>query len=232
MADPATTAPKKDKLLRIGVHEINNALAPLSGYLRMLLGGRTGALTDMQRQMLEQMGNSMAKLSGLVKEMDSLSLLEAGGATFNRSLVDFGALIRGEVNSLPPMIDREEVQVTFQDEAPGAKVHGDPARLSATMRSLLIAHRRELVTSAELRLCVERATQNGSRTLRVTIGGADFIDELRRVPVEELTTYEEFRSNVGYSLSIARRVVAAHEGQLWSPPLDPRAGAVLFIPEA
>jgi len=26
--------------------------------------------------------------------------------------------------------------------------------------------------------------------------------------------------------------VAAHDGQLWSPPDNPRAGAVLFFPEA
>ena len=71
-----------------------------------------------------------------------------------------------------------------------------------------------------------------ARTLRVTIGGADRIDDLRQVPAEELTPFEEFRGGVGFTLPIARRIVAAHDGQLWSPPENPRAGAVLFFPEA
>ena len=108
-------------------------------------------------------------------------MLEAGGATFNRGVVDLGALIEGELDSLPAMPDRD-VQVTVQNEAPGAGVHGDPVKLRDALHSLLVAHRRELVTSDELRVCVERTTQNGSRTLRVTIGGADRIEDLRQVP--------------------------------------------------
>ena len=44
--------------------------------------------------------------------------------------------------------------------------------------------------------------------------------------------FEEFRGGVGFTLPIARRIVTAHDGQLWSPPDNPRAGAVLFFPEA
>ena len=50
------------------------------------------------------------------------------------------------------------------------------------------------MTSDELRGCLERTTQNGSRTLRVTIGGADRIEELRQVPAEGLTAFREKRA--------------------------------------
>ena len=231
MAEAATPAPRKDPLLSLGVHEFRTPVTVIAGYLRMLMSARTGTLTDMQRKMLEEMEKSTARLSGLIAEMSELSMLEAGGATFNRGVVDLGALIEGELDSLPGLPDRE-VQVTVQNEAPGAGVHGDPVKLRDALHSLLVAHRRELVTSDELRVCVERTTQNGSRTLRVTIGGADRIEDLRQVPVEGLTAFEEFRGGVGFTLPIARRIVAAHDGQLWSPPDNPRAGAVLFFPEA
>ena len=231
MAEAATPAPGKDPLLSLGVHEFRTPVTVIAGYLRMLMSARTGTLTDIQRKMLEEMEKSTARLSGLIAEMSELSMLEAGGATFNRGVVDLGALIEGELDSLPALPDRE-VQVTVQNEAPGAGVQGDPVKLRNALHSLLVAHRRELVTSDELRVCVERTTQNGSPTLRVTIGGADRIDDLRQVPAEELTPFEEFRGGVGFTLPIARRIVAAHDGQLWSPPDNPRAGAVLFFPEA
>lgn len=231
MAEAATPAPRKDPLLSLGVHEFRTPVTVIAGYLRMLMSARTGTLTDIQRKMLEEMEKSTARLSGLIAEMSELSTLEAGGAIFNRGVVDLGALIEGELDSLPALPDRD-VQVTVQNEAPGAGVHGDPVKLRGALHSLLVAHRRELVTSDELRVCVERTTQNGSPTLRVTIGGADRIDDLRQVPAGELTPFEEFRGGVGFTLPIARRIVAAHDGQLWSPPENPRAGAVLFFPEA
>ena len=120
MAEAATPAPRKDPLLSLGVHEFRTPVTVIAGYLRMLMSARTGTLTDIQRKMLEEMEKSTARLSGLLAEMSELSTLEAGGATFNRGVVDLGALIEGELDSLPALPDRD-VQVTVQNEAPGAR---------------------------------------------------------------------------------------------------------------
>jgi signal transduction histidine kinase len=231
MADAATPAPKKDRLLSLGVHEFRTPVTVIAGYLRMLMSGRTGPLTDGQRKMLAEMEKSTNRLSGLIAEMSELSVLEAGGAIFNRGVVDLGALVESEIASLPPLIDRE-VRVTLRNDAAGAGVHGDPVKLRSSVSSLIVAHRRELVTSDELCVWIERVTENGGPMLRVTIGGADRISELRQVPLDQLTAFEEFRGGVGFTLPIARRVIAAHDGQLWSPPESPRAGAVVLFPEA
>ena len=229
MAEAATPAKKKDPLLSLGVHEFRTPVTVIAGYLRMLLTGRTGELSDTQKKMLTEMEKSTARLSGLIAEMSELSHLEGGGITFDRGVIDLAALIEKEIPGLPPMPDRE-VQVTLRNDAPGAAVNGDATRLRSAMVSLLLAHRRELVTSDELCVWLERATQSGRRMLRVTIGGADRIEELRQVPRKQLTTFEEFRGGVGFTLPIARRVIDAHDGQLWSPPDNPRAGAVVFLP--
>ena len=230
MSETATPAPKKDALLSLGVHEFRTPVTVIAGYLRMLLSGRTGALTDSQRKMLEEMEKSTARLSGLIGEMSELSSLEAGGATFNRGTVELAALVDGEIARLPPMLDRE-VQVTMRTDAPGASVAGDPVRLRTAISSLIFAHRRELVTSDELRVHIHRLAQDGRRMLQITIGGADRVDELRKAGRDSLTTFEEFRGGVGFTLPIARRIITAHDGQLWSPPDNPKAGAVVFLPE-
>ena len=133
--------------------------------------------------------------------------------------------------SLPPLPDRE-VRVVLDNQAPGATVHGDAVRLRTALRSLLIAHRRELVTSDELCVWLRRTTVDGRAMLQLTIGGADRIDNLQNAGPSELTAFDEFRGGVGFSLPIARRIVHAHQGQLWSPAESARAGAVLYFPEA
>jgi signal transduction histidine kinase len=231
MGDAGGSSPGKDRLLSLGVHEFRTPVTVISGYLRMLMTGRAGALTDGQRKMLEEMEKSTARLSGLIGEMSDLSVLEAGAATFNLGSVDVGTLLEAEIAALPPLPDRE-VRVVLDNQAPGATVHGDAVRLRTALRSLLIAHRRELVTSDELCAWLRRTTIDGRAMLQLTIGGADRIDDLQNVEPSDLTTFEEFRGGVGFTLPIARRIVHAHQGQLWSPAENARAGAVLFFPEA
>lgn len=230
MGEAGGSPPGKDRLLSLGVHEFRTPVTVISGYLRMLMTGRAGALTDGQRKMLEEMEKSTTRLSALIGEMSDLSVLEAGGATFNLGSVDLGTLIEGEIASLPPLPDRE-IKVVLDNQAPGATVHGDAVRLRTALRSLLVAHRRELVTSDELCVWLRRTSVDGRGMLQLTIGGADRIDALQNVGPSELTTFEEFRGGVGFTLPIARRIVHAHQGQLWSPAENTRAGAVLYFPE-
>jgi len=231
MGEAGGSPPGKDRLLSLGVHEFRTPVTVISGYLRMLMTGRAGALADGQKKMLEEMEKSTARLMALISEMSDLSVLEAGGATFNLGGIDVGALLEAEIASLPPLPDRE-VRVVLDNQAPGATVHGDAVRLRTALRSLLIAHRRELVTSDELCVWLRRTTVDGRAMLQLTIGGADRIDNLQNAGPSELTAFDEFRGGVGFSLPIARRIVHAHQGQLWSPAESARAGAVLYFPEA
>ena len=231
MADAAGAAPKKDRLLSLGVHEFRTPVTVIAGYLRMLLTGRTGALTDSQRKMLEEMEKTTARLSSLIAEMSDLSALEGGGVTLNRTSVDLGPLIQGEIEALPPLPDRE-VRVTFVNHAEDARVPGDASRLKTAITSLLIAHRRELVTSDELQVSLRRVTHDGRRMLQITIAGSDRLEQVERTAPADLTMFDEFRGGVGFTLPVARRILDAHEGLLWSPPDNPRAGAVLMLPEA
>jgi signal transduction histidine kinase len=231
MAEAGPSAANKDRLLQLGVHEFRTPITVISGYLKMLLNSRTGTLTDSQRDMLQGMEKSTARLSALIAEMNDLSLLEGGGATFNFGSVDFATLVESEIASLPPMPDRD-VRVVFRNQAPGAKVHGDPVRLRTALVSLLIAHRRELVTSHELGVWLRRVSRDGAARLQITIGGPDRIAALEEAAATDLTEFEEFRGGIGFTLPIASRIVHAHGGQLWSPAENPKAGAVLFLPEA
>jgi K+-sensing histidine kinase KdpD len=230
MADAATT-PEKDPILSHGAHEIRTPVTVILGYIRMLTSERMGAVTESQRKALGEMQKTAAKLSALADEMSELSVLVAGATKFNRAPVDLGALIQDGVATLPPLPDRE-VSVRVINEAPGAAVDADPLKLRNAMTWIITAHRRELVTSDELCVLVHRITQDGRPTLQVTVAGADRVDELRRVPASGLVTFEEVRGGVGYTLSIARRIIAALGAQLWSPAESPKAAAVLFFPEA
>ena len=223
----------KDPLLSLAVHEFRSPVTVIAGYLRMVLGDRAGTLNEKQQKMLHEVEKSVGRLSGLIAELSDLSHLEGGGAKFTRGTVDLGALLADAIAELPPLTDGRVVSVSLQNEAPEANVEGDPARLRTAFTSLLYALKRELVTTDELRVSLRRVTHNGKPTLRLVIGGSDRIDALEQLAAAELRGFDDYRiGGIGFTLPMAHRILDRHRGELWSPTENPKAGAIVLLPEA
>src|SRR6476620_5340639 len=125
----APTDPRWPKILSLSVHEFRTPMTVVSGYIRMLLKDRAGALNDQQRRLLEEAEKSCGRLSALVSEVSELSNLEAGTVTYNKQRTDLRAALRQAVEQLPPLPDRE-VAVDLELGSGEAQVEGDPVRLA------------------------------------------------------------------------------------------------------
>ena len=79
----------------------------------------------------------------------------------------------------------------------------------------------------------QRARDNhGEPVIWIAFGDADHIDRLERADPSSLETFDEWRGGCGLSLAIARRVIAAHNGRIWSAGEQTKAGAVVMLPRA
>jgi signal transduction histidine kinase len=219
--------PRWPKLLSLSVHELRTPMTVVAGYIRMLLKDRAGPVTDQQRRLLEEAEKSCGRLSALLAEMSELSNLEGGTAPFNRSSVDLHTVLTDTIATLPEVPDREIEVVLSAPDGP-VTVEGDPVRLKTAFTAVLNALRRELVTSTQL-FVRERAHTNGAAQAWVAIADADHIDALSVPQPPSLMVFDEWRGGCGLSLAIARRVINAHGGAIWSPE-GVKAGAVIMLP--
>jgi len=225
----APADPRWPKLVSLAVHEFRTPMTVVAGYIRMLLKDRAGPVSEPQRRLLEEAEKSCARLSGLLAEMSDLGALEGGTAAFNRSHVDLRALLRDAVAELPELSDREiTVDVRLTEGAAG--IQADPVRLKTALTSLLHGLRRELVTSA--RLLVQETTRphNGGAASWIVIGDEQHAALLQGAEAGELARFDEWRGGCGLSLAIARRVINAHGGAVWSPADGAKAAAVVLVP--
>lgn len=219
------------RLLALAVHEFRTPVTVVAGYIRMLLKERAGPLSEDQRRLLQEAEKSCGRLSALTAEMSDLANLEAGTAPFNRSALALGPLLDEVVASLPPLTDRK-IAVTVDNQAGLATVDGDAVRLRTALSAVLVALRRELVATTELVARLRVSREDGRSSLRLDIAELERIDAVEQASAESLSAFDEWRGGCGLSLAIARRIVTAHGGGLWSPVESDKAGAVLVLPQS
>jgi signal transduction histidine kinase len=225
---PQAVDPRWPKLLSLAVHEFRTPITVVAGYIRMLLKERAGAVTDQQRKLLEEAEKSCGRLSALVTEMSDLSALEAGTAALNRGQVALAAIVTEVIGALPELADRP-ITVELRQVGSPATVNGDATRLRLAMTSLIMALRRELITSD--RLIVRISAGNGAGSV-VAIGDPERVDGVAEADPASLTPFNEWRGGSGLSLAIARRIIGQHGGALYNPPGDDKAGALVVLPAA
>lgn len=197
------------RAISLAVHELRTPVTVVSGYLRMLLREQAGPLNDKQRKMLEEAERSCGRLGGLVAEMSEFGKLEAGDAPLTRQDLDlsrFAAELASELH------DDRGVRLEARGSIP-VMVAGDRARLTAAVKALMQSALRERVEPGVLLVWTGTA---GGRWAVLAIGDEAVLPELEQGALGSPPPFDEWRGGLGLGLPIARRVIEAHGGALWS----------------
>jgi K+-sensing histidine kinase KdpD len=219
--------PRWPKVLSLTVHEFRTPMTVVSGYIRMLLKDRAGALTDQQRKLLEEAEKACGRLTGLMSEVSELSNLEAGSLTVNRQRTDLRAALRQAVEQLPPLADRE-VAVELDLREGTAEVHGDPVRLAQAFAAVLGALRRELVTSDRLIVReLDAISADAARAIELRIGDEETLTAFETDA--DRPVFDEWRGGVGLALPVGRRLIEMHGGTLRGAPGGRKTGACIVL---
>src|SRR4051812_33682124 len=227
---PAAGDDQFPRTLSLAVHELRTPVTVVCGYLRMVLKEQGGPLTDKQRKMLQEAERSCDRIGALVSEMSELGKLEGQELTIARQDVDLAQLT---IEVAGNMHEGEDRGVHLDVRVPDGNVvvAGDRVRLTAAIGSLLHAALRERgepgVVVAQCAVVPDAA----SAWAVLAVGDADTVRALIDGARREQAPFDEYRGGLGLALPVARRVVEALGGSLWSAEGDrPRAGSALRLP--
>ena len=211
------------RVLTLAVHEFRTPLSVVSGYLRMLLSDQFGELNEKQRKMVDEACRACGRVTGLVTEMNDFRKLAAGELKLASQDVDFDSLVAELASGMHEGEDRDvRIEVTTS-ETP-LPVRGDRARLSSAVRALMHAALRERGKPGVIVADCSVAEDGDGTWAVLAIGEASLIESLRQQ--RDGVSFEyEWNGGMGLVLPIARQIIEAHGGALWSIKNDRSAAA-------
>jgi signal transduction histidine kinase len=176
--------------------------------------------------MLEEAERSCGRIGGLVAEMSELGKLEGGDVSLARQEFDLAALLVELASEMHEGEDRG-VRLELRGAQQPLYVTGDRTRLSAALKALMHSVLRERGEPGVIVVNCAVDTDATPASAVVAIGDESLISSL----VSPSHGFDEWRGGLGMSLPVARRVIEAHGGRIWS--LDgsqSRAASALRIP--
>jgi signal transduction histidine kinase len=177
----------------------------------MLLQGQGGPITATQRKMLEEAAGSCARMSALADEMSEFAKLQDGRAALGRRPFDLTELVMEMASGMQEGRDRG-VRIEARGCDQPIVMVGDRARIKQAFGALMHAALRE--QGAPIVLVAECSVEPGWAL--VTVCEPSLAPALRQGPRLTPPFADEWWGGTGFSRPLARWIIEAHGGALWS----------------
>lgn len=198
-------------------HELRNPLNTLNGFLKVVLQGRAGPLSELQQEFLELADSQVEQLKGRITELLEFNRLEAGRLRLQPGWCNLPRLIHDTYARLHLQAEQAGLTLLYDvpEDIPEALIDGDRIEqvitnlvenaIKATAAGGTIAIDAD-VCDTELRICVS--------------------DTGMGIPIEEQSKiFDRFYranhkashhgSHLGLGLSICQQIVEGHNGRIW-----------------
>jgi signal transduction histidine kinase len=202
------------ELMSLAVHELRTPASVVAGYLRMLQRLEDIGLGERERRMIAEAEKSCGRLIELIAELSEVSKIDDGRVAMVPKPIELFSLVRKVAETVHEAEDRGlRLIVTGEGEAP---IMGDAAKLTAAFQGIFRAILREQPAAG---VVVADCRIEDTSAVIVTSEQSAVAAAYAAPPAP----FDELRGGLGLALPIARRVIDAHGGRIWSPA-GPTAG--------
>ena len=225
----AETDRKKNSCLAVATHELRTPLTMVTGYLKLLLGESLGSLNQKQRHLLEESRRHVERLTELVNSMLDRCRIEAGAADLELQEISYVECLRGVAARMREFVEENGHTLRLDLPAEDLRLAADPGAVEQILLNLI--GNAVKFTPAAGTITVSCRAEEGGVVTRVQDTGVGI------EPHELDKVFEEFnrvgkrhgdKKGAGLGLSICKRLVQAHHGEIWVESSPGRGSTFCF----
>jgi PAS domain S-box-containing protein len=203
----------KSEFIADASHELRTPLTSVQMGIHLLLEDPSNTLTERQKDILQVCREDTGRLDHLMRELLDVSRIESGEATPVRSAVRAAALVRDAVEALRLQVEAKPLTLDV-DVAPDLPhVFVDRAQIDRVIGNLVTNAAR--ATPEGGRITVSAALRARAVAISVADTGAGIPrDYLAKIFEPFVQVPDASGGGAGLGLTISRRIVEAHGGEL------------------
>ncbi len=195
-------------------HDLRNPIAALIGFADLI--ETVGDLNDEQKHFLQRSKDTANKLHDVAAELVDLAWVEAG-MPLKHLPIDLKQTIESAIAELTPMAQAKKITIFLSVQDPLPAVIGDPNRIRLVVYKLL--HNAILYSGAEQIVAIHAWSSGQEVLCSVADRGIGISAEELEMVFDRLYRSRDERVKVlpggGIGLTIAKRIVSRHGGDLW-----------------
>lgn len=217
---------RRDEFLAMLSHELRNPLSAISNAIHIMhLQPARSAHTV--RIMERQVGH----LSHMVDDLLDVARITSGKVELQRTRADLNQILNDAIETVASYIDEQHHQLDLDRPAETLLVEADPARLTQVITNLL--HNAAKYTEPGGRIRVTLAAEGENAVLRVRDSGIG-LDHAHRERMFDLfaqgkRNIDRSQGGLGVGLTIVRRLVQMHGGEVWADSDGPGRGSEFCV---
>jgi len=207
----------RQNMVRDVAHELRTPLSNVRGQLEAIKEG----LLEPDSETIDSLYQESLLLNRLIEDLQALTLAEAGELQLNRGAISLEDIISHVIDSFRGKAEEEGIKLDVEVED-SPLVSADPQRIDQVLRNLMDNALKYTSAGGEISLTLRRVSRGGSHCAEVSVA-----DDGSGIPEEELSyVFERFyrvdksrnreTGGSGLGLTIAKRIVEAHGGEIWA----------------
>ena len=211
---------EKSRFVTIASHDLKAPLAAIQSYLDVMLGGFAGEIAERQRHMLERCSERVKELLNFISDLLDISRIERGFIDQEMKPTILAQVVEDSLNSVGGMAEQKGIAI--QTEVPDGlpQIQAAAPRLQQVCVNLLCNAIEYTPENGQIWLKVEEREQ----CLQVQV-----MDTGIGIPPDDfpkifedfyrgsnVPSVEERTKGAGLGLSIVKRIVEAHGGEVWA----------------
>jgi signal transduction histidine kinase len=205
----------KDRFISAFTHELRTPLVSIKGYVDYILK-KEPILPEGIKSKIEIVRRNTDRLLALTEDLLDFEGIEAGRLELKIQTFGLRELLRQCIEEIQPLLEEKNQVIHFEFPPSDLTIKGDRMRLSGALINLLNNATKFTPEAGEITVRAEEG-EDDTITVQVVDTGIgldekDFQRVFEPFAVIEKPTYF---SGTGLGLSLAKRIVEAHNGRIW-----------------
>jgi PAS domain S-box-containing protein len=207
-------------------HDLRSPLTSVIGYTELV--ERAGTLTDLQRDFLHRIQDSVKQITGLINDLLDIGSLEAGLDT-RREFVQLDGILRYTLDMLQGQIKSKHLTVKTEMGATLPALRANPIRLRQVMDNVVGNAIKYSFPNGEINVSIR--SEGDQLILKVTDAGPGIpADEQPRI-FDKFYRASNINNDIegsGLGLAIVKTIVESHQGRIWVESVEGK-GSSFFV---